>query len=116
MNKRRLGTSYEEIACNYLKSKGYEIKERNYRTYIGEIDIIAKDEASLVFIEVKYRAKNSFGYSAEAVTYQKQKIIYKVANSYLISHKEYLNIPCRFDVIAIDNNKLNHIVNAFGGL
>ena len=116
MNKRQVGADYENMACDYLKGKGYEIMERNYRAYKGEIDIIARDKNYLVFVEVKYRAKNSFGYSAEAVGVHKQKIIYRVAESYLMLHNEDLNKPCRFDVIAIDNNEINHIINAFGGL
>lgn len=116
MNKRELGTNYEKMACDYLESKEYKIIERNFRTYKGEIDIIASDKEYLVFVEVKFRAKNSFGYSAEAVGVHKQGIIYRVAECYLTLHTEYCNKPCRFDVIAIDNNEINHIVNAFGGL
>ena len=116
MNKRQLGSDYENMACDYLKAKGYEIIERNFRTHKGEIDIIARDKDCLVFIEVKYRAKNSFGYSAEAVGVHKQSIIYKVAESYLALHRKYIDKPCRFDVIAIDDIKVNHIINAFGGL
>ena len=116
MNKRQLGTDYETKACNYLESEGYVIIERNFRTYRGEIDIIASDGETLVFTEVKFRAKNSFGYSAEAVGIHKQRIIYAVAENYLALHQKYRESPCRFDVIAIDNNVINHITNAFGGL
>ena len=103
MNKRQLGTDYEDKACEYLKKKGYKIKERNFRAHKGEIDIIAEEDQYLVFVEVKFRAKNSFGYSAEAVGIHKQKVIYKVAENYIALHPEYIEHPCRFDVIAIDN-------------
>lgn len=116
MNKRKLGTDYENKACDYLKSKGYRIEECNFRAYKGEIDIIAHDKECLVFVEVKYRTKNSFGYSAEAVGVHKQRTIYRVAEYYISLHPEYINKPCRFDVIAIDNKDINHIINAFGGL
>ncbi len=116
MNKRQLGTDYETKACNYLESEGYVIIERNFRTYRGEIDIIASDGETLVFTEVKFRAKNSFGYSAEAVNVHKQNIIYKVAEGYLKLHPQFGNRPCRFDVIAFDGNEITHIKNAFGGL
>ncbi len=116
MNKRQLGTTYEEKACEYLKNKGFIIVERNFRAYKGEIDIIAKDGEYLVFVEVKFRAKNSFGYSAEAVGIHKQRVIYQVAENYLALHPKYRDYPCRFDVIAIDNNVISHIPNAFGGL
>lgn len=116
MNKRQLGTTYEDKACEYLEQKGYKIIERNFRAYKGEIDIIAKDGQYLVFVEVKFRAKNSFGYSAEAVNVHKQNIIYKVAEGYLKLHPQFGNRPCRFDVIAFDGNEITHIKNAFGGL
>lgn len=116
MNKRQLGTAYEDKACEYLKEKGYKIIERNFRAYKGEIDIVAKDGEYLVFVEVKFRAKNSFGYSAEAVDIHKQKVLYQVAENYLALHQKYRGCPCRFDVIAIDNDTINHIANAFGGL
>ena len=116
MNKRQLGTDYEILACKYLEDKGYKIIERNYRCYKGEIDIIAKDGDYIVFVEVKYRTKNSFGYSAEAVNVHKQQIIYKVAQNYLCRYYKNIEPPCRFDVIAIDDMNINHIFNAFGGI
>lgn len=116
MNKRQLGTNFEKEACDYLKKKGYKIEECNFRAYMGEIDIIAHDNDCLVFVEVKYRNTNSFGYSAEAVGVHKQKIIYRVAQNYLSMHPQYMSKPCRFDVVAIDNSEITHIENAFGGL
>lgn len=116
MNKRQLGNDFEDKACEYLKCLGYIIIERNFRIYKGEIDIIARDGECLVFIEVKYRSGNSFGHSVEAVNIHKQRTIYRVAEGYLLYHKEYQNKPCRFDVIAFDNSNLTHIKNAFGGM
>lgn len=115
MNKRMLGTDYENKACEYLENEGYEILERNFRSKKGEIDIIARDGQYIVFVEVKYRYNNNFGYSVEAVDARKQMIIYKVAEGYL-SYTNNAEVPCRFDVIGFDNNKINHIKNAFGGL
>ena len=115
MNKRMLGTDYENKACEYLESEGYEILERNFRSKKGEIDIIAKDGQYIVFVEVKYRYNNAFGYSVEAVDIRKQMIIYKVAESYL-NYTNNVAVPCRFDVIGFDDNKINHIKNAFGGI
>ncbi len=116
MNKRQLGSDYEEKACQYLVGKGYKIIERNFRTYKGEIDIVAKDGQYIVFVEVKYRTKNSFGYSAEAVNVHKQKVLYRVAEGYMCKYYPHSTPSCRFDVIAIDNDKIDHIVNAFGSL
>lgn len=116
MNKRQLGADYEDKACEYLESKGYIILDRNFRNKNGEIDIIAKDKECLVFIEVKYRQNKTYGYSTEAVNYRKQAIIYRVAENYLSYKSEYYGMPCRFDVIGFDNDNLNHIKNAFGGI
>lgn len=116
MNKRQLGSDFEEKACDYLTKQGYSIIERNFRTHKGEIDIIAKEGDCLVFVEVKYRSGDKYGYSAAAVNSHKQKIIYRVAEGYLSYHKEYQNKPCRFDVIAFDCNNMTHIKNAFGGI
>ncbi len=116
MNKRQLGTDYEARACHYLTDKGYRILDRNYRSYNGEIDIVAKDGEYIVFVEVKYRTKNSFGYSAEAVNVHKQQIIYKVAENYLCRYYPDSEPLCRFDVIAFDGHEITHIINAFGGL
>ena len=111
MNKRQLGTDYEDIASDYLQKAGYVILERNFRSKKGEIDIIAKEKNVIVFVEVKFRQSNSYGYSAEAVNYKKQMIIYRVAEAYLAYKKEFYGMPCRFDVIGFDNNKISHIKN-----
>ena len=116
MNKRQLGTDYEDIACDYLQKAGYVILDRNFRSKKGEIDIIVKEKNVIVFVEVKFRQSNSYGYSAEAVNYKKQMIIYRVAEAYLAYKKEFYGMPCRFDVIGFDNNKISHIKNAFGGM
>ena len=116
MNKRQLGTDYEERASEFLMGLGYEILCRNYRNKKGEIDIIAIDNNVLVFVEVKYRQNKSYGYSIEAVNTRKQMIIYRVAEGFLSYKKEYYGMPCRFDVIGFDDENINHIKNAFGGM
>ena len=67
-----MGTAYEKMAGEYLKTQGYEILQYNFRCRMGEIDIIAKDHGYLVFIEVKYRRDKSCGHPAEAVTPRKR--------------------------------------------
>ena len=117
MNKRVFGTNTELLACRYLQDNGAKIIERNFRCRFGEVDIIAKDEKYLCFIEVKYRTDERFGSPAEAVTYKKQKHICKVSNFYLYSNYKSLDIPIRYDVITISqtDNILNFrwIKNAF---
>lgn len=112
-NKRSIGAVYEEKAAEYLKAKGYRIIKRNFRCRIGEIDIIAKQNNIIVFVEVKYRKTASFGYPEEAVSFSKQRIIRKVAEYFLVGEQLTLDDECRFDVIAILGDEITHIENAF---
>jgi putative endonuclease len=70
---KTLGCNGEELAAKFLKKKGYRIVARNYKTHIGEIDIIAKEGDTTVFVEVKTRANNSFGYPFESVNKSKRQ-------------------------------------------
>ena len=119
-NKRQTGAYYEQAAGRYLEQLGYEILEYNYRCRSGEIDIIAKDGAYVVFCEVKYRADSRKGDPLEAVDARKQNVIFRCAMYYLAEH--HLNdVPCRFDVIGIqgpdgsEDAKVTYIKNAFTG-
>ncbi len=112
-----LGRSGEEIAVAFLSRARYKILERNYRTKCGEVDIIARDGKTLVFIEVKTRTNVSYGCPQLAVTQFKQKQISKAALVYVAANK-LSDSPARFDVIAIslaDDEKaeIDHIKNAF---
>lgn len=104
--KLEIGKRGEDAAVDFLKRKGYRIIERNYKNKLGEIDIIAKDNNTLCFIEVKTRTSLDFGYPQEAITAAKQKKINKVALSYL---KQYnlLSISARFDIISVISNNQN---------
>ena len=70
--KKFLGKRGEVVACKYLQSNGYRILEKNYKTHIGEIDVIAEDGETLCFIEVKTRSGDGYGLPSEAVTLKKQ--------------------------------------------
>lgn len=113
MNKRWIGTQYEEIAVSYLKEAHYEIVEQNFRCRMGEIDIIAREGDCLVFIEVKFRKDTRKGTALEAVSLTKQKIICKVAQYYLMIHSASGDLPCRFDVIGITGDEITLVKNAF---
>lgn len=113
MNKRHIGGIKEQLAAKYLQDKGLHILETNYRNRFGEIDIIAKDNDTIVFIEVKYRKTASTGHPEEAVNYKKIKTICKVSDYYRITKKLSLNTPIRYDVIAIEGDKLRWHINAF---
>ena len=99
--KKRLGDIGEEMAVELLENLNYEIIERNYRFGHGEIDIIAKDNDELVFVEVKTRKNLEFGYPEHAVTKSKQKQIRRIVEAYLYE-REVSDYDCRIDVIAIE--------------
>ena len=102
MDERQvLGFSGEELACAELARRGYAIIERRYRTRAGEIDIVARDGPTMVFVEVKTRMGGAFGSAAVAVTAWKQRQVARLAQAYLSSHG-LLDGPCRFDVVAVD--------------
>jgi putative endonuclease len=112
-----LGRAGEEIACAYLRRKKYKILARRFRLFRGEIDIIAKDGETLVFVEVKARADDSHGRPEEAVTPGKQRQIRKIALGYVTQNPPG-NVDCRFDVIAIlyregNEYRLEHFKDAF---
>ncbi len=106
------GTKGELLAINYLKKIKYNIIETNYKNKLGEIDIIAKINNTIVFVEVKERETSLFGRPCEAVDYVKQNKIRNVATLYLIKNK-LMDSLVRFDVIEVIDNKINHIINAF---
>ncbi|PIU63414.1 MAG: YraN family protein [Armatimonadetes bacterium CG07_land_8_20_14_0_80_40_9] len=99
--RKELGQKGEEAAALYLRRKGYKIIEQNYRySRLGEIDLIAQEGKDLVFVEVKTRSSLSFAEPEEAVNYQKQKRIIKLAQGYLLNQK-LDQVSCRFDVVSI---------------
>lgn len=112
MNKRRKGNDYERVAGNYLESQGYQILEYNFYTRAGEIDIIAKHEGYLVFLEVKYRKDENKGHPLEAVQIQKQRTISRCA-LYYMKKKGVSDMPVRFDVVGILGEEIILIQNAF---
>jgi putative endonuclease len=97
----RLGKSGEEAAVNFLLQNGYKILLRNYKTRLGEIDIIAKDKDTFCFVEVKTRRHCRFGKPQEAVGRLKQKKICQVALCFL-KGRNLLEQKARFDVLAVD--------------
>ena len=111
-NKRTIGNNYERLAGEYLKARGYEILEYNFYTRAGEIDIVAKHEGYLVFVEVKYRQNVEKGYPLEAISVQKQRTISKCA-LYYMKKKGLTEIPVRFDVIGILGEQIQLVENAF---
>ncbi len=117
--KNEVGTMGEIAAARYLRRKGYQILTTNYHSRFGEIDIIADDRGTVVFVEVKTRVSSTFARPMEYVDYQKQQKIIRTALCFLAAQK--LDCPCRFDVIEVyledrqrlRSQKLHHIKGAF---
>ena len=112
-NKRSVGASHEELAADYLKREGYKILCMNFRSYFGEIDIVAMDGDVLVFCEVKYRSRAAAGAPWEAVNIRKQERICRTADFYRLRFGVRDDVQVRFDVVAILGGKLFLFRNAF---
>lgn len=108
---REAGAQAEEKAARFLEGLGYAILDRNFRSKMGEIDIIARDGETVVFVEVRARSGRGFGSPAETVTHLKQRKIIKTAAFY--SQIKRLDCPLRFDVVSIEAGALDHIPDAF---
>lgn len=94
-----LGKWGEEIAAAFVEKKGYEIIQRDWKSGHHDLDIIAKDEDTLVIIEVKTRRNRLFGNPEEAIDYKKRLSLLSAANHFVKSH--HINAPIRFDIISI---------------
>ena len=99
--RQQLGQLGEDLAVRELTVRGYAILARRYRTKHGEIDIVAEDGGTIVFVEVRARATAEFGPAAESVTDGKKRKVTAMAVEYLARHR-ITKRPCRFDVVAID--------------
>ena len=114
--RRQLGDAGEDLAAAALKKQGYKILERNYVTPLGEIDLVARQGKTLIFVEVKTRRRGVFGSPGEAVHPAKQARLRRLADYYL-KQKRLAEVPVRFDVVGIafegDNPHIEIITNAF---
>lgn len=98
--KRSLGARGERLAARYLRRRGYKIVGQGQRGELGEIDLIAVDGRTIVFVEVKSRATHEAGHPADAVDERKQRQLTRLAAGYL-KHHGLLECPSRFDVVAV---------------
>lgn len=111
--RQRIGAAAEELAARHLLAHGLRIIERNFRVRGGEIDLIAQDGKTLVFIEVRLRSRADFGGAAGSITVRKQQRIILAARHYLQAHGEQ---ACRFDCVlldALDANAVEWLQGAF---
>lgn len=113
----RLGEIGEDLAVQELERHGYAVLARRYRRRGGEIDIVARDGATVVFVEVKARDGCAFGEAAEAVTALKRRRLVATARDFLMRHRLH-DRPCRFDVVAVslddEEPRIQLFRNAFG--
>ncbi len=117
--RKRFGNWGEEEASRFLEGKGFEILKRNFRTGFGEIDIVARDGETLVFVEVRTKSDSMFGDPLETISPKKKSRLERLAAAYLVINKVPGQVPCRFDVIGIIARdgvvyEMEHIVDAFG--
>lgn len=112
-SRQTQGARKERDALEYLQAKGLRCLTCNYRSRFGEIDIIAEDGDTLVFVEVRFRKNNHFGSALESVTAAKQKKIRLTAQQYLAKHKIGETRPTRFDVVGITAADIQWIQHAF---
>ncbi|MFT3698947.1 MAG: YraN family protein [Kofleriaceae bacterium] len=106
------GSRNEALATRYLVRRGYAIIDRNFKTKIGELDIVARDRRTLVFVEVRSRASADYGSALEAVTWEKQRRVSRMAKMYLSARRPRFD-ECRFDVVAITGERIELIRDAW---
>ncbi len=101
-SSRSRGRDFELAAERYLGKRGLRVVARNYSCRGGEIDLIMRDGAALVFVEVRYRRSSRFGSAAESVDGRKQARLTRAASHFLLTHRQFADCACRFDVVAMD--------------
>ncbi len=106
------GKVAENKACDFLQKNGLKLVKKNYHCRSGEIDLIMQDKQELVFVEVRYRAKNDYGSALDSIDQHKIKKLIAAASHYVSKHQ--LDQPMRFDVVGFDASfKPNWITHAF---
>jgi len=117
--RHQFGQASEMQAEQFLLAKGYRILDRNVRTPLGELDLVAEDQGVVVFVEVKGRTTEAFGGALLAVDHRKRVKLTKLAAQYL-AQRHWSDKACRFDVVLVqgkssDQGRIEHLQNAFDG-
>ena len=110
---QNIGFRAEKMACDFLQSKGLQLKTRNYRCKMGEIDLIMQDAEEIVFVEVRLRTNADYGDAIESVDAKKQTKLIHSALDYLQKHRLLDKTNSRFDVIGFSNGHIHWIRDAF---
>jgi len=115
--RRGDGAAAERAAARHLEQAGLRVVARNYRSPFGEIDLVMRDGEALVFVEVRFRAREDFGTPAESVDWRKQQRLRATAEHFLQHDSRACNSPCRFDIVAITatdaGERIEWLRNAF---
>jgi putative endonuclease len=115
LSRKQTGEAWEQQARRYLESKGLRFIAANVHARGGEIDLIMKDSAVTVFVEVRYRTSTRFGGAAASVTRSKQSKLLQTARLWLARHNgSFETTDCRFDVVAFTGSQIEWLKNAFG--
>ncbi|QQO09702.1 YraN family protein [Breznakiella homolactica] len=113
MTNSAAGTQGESRAARFLADAGMSVVGRNFRSQYGEVDIIAKDGDTLVFVEVKSWRGYGFDALEQSIDMKKQRRIIETAKYFLSSHREYNSMAVRFDVVFVSPRDIQHLVSAF---
>ncbi len=105
-SRQAAGQLGEDLALAYLKARGLTLLERNFRCRMGEIDLVMRDGASIVFVEVRLRTPGAYASAAESIDAHKQKRIVAAAGLYLAGRAE---APCRFDCVLLEHARSDSI-------
>ena len=111
MSRAETGKKAEDLAAEHLRSRGMTVIERNFRAKVGEIDLVVQDGEEMVFVEVRARASRDFGGAAASVDASKRRKVVRAARVWLAARG--WDGPCRFDVVAVEGGRLEHIPAAF---
>jgi len=109
MDRRGVGKFGEQVAARFLRRRGYRILYQNWRCFLGEIDVVAKDRGFLVFVEIKTRTSGAFGSGCAAVGWAKQQKLIRLSRVFM---KRYglADVPCRIDIVSIDMDRDNRLL------
>ena len=107
------GAQFESLAQHFLECQGYRLLKRNFLSFGGEIDLIMRNDHTLIFVEVRDRRHNDYGSALDSIDVKKQQRIERTVEHFLKRHCQYRHLAYRIDAIAIDGNSLQWYHNAF---
>jgi putative endonuclease len=113
VSRNQQGAASEAVAAELLQRKGFRVLERNYRSRVGELDLVCRDGEALVFVEVRSRRDARFGGGLLAVGLRKQRQVVRAARAYLARNPQPEGTVCRFDVVGVTGEIVEHVVDAF---